>query len=139
MHTRNCFQLNFKVEVYERWFWNGSRIYMITSWKFIMTWNRLHIQFTCIVFVVYSMSSNINNNGARASRIIKHWLTAVDEKQLDNHGKYYLAYLIEENDIFKKKICECISKLKCHNRVSIQLARWTREKEKPIFRKLERY
>lgn len=122
MHTRNSFQLNFKLEVYETLILE-RRAPLLLIVKVIM-WNRLHIQFTAVlVFVVYSMNSNIHNNGVMASRIIKHWLTAVDEKQLDNHGKYYMAYLIEENDIFKKKICECISQYMCRNRVTIQLAR----------------
>lgn len=70
-----------------------------------------------VILIAYSI------NNCVMAKFVKHWSVAVDEKQLDKNGKFYLAYLIEENDIFKKKICECIPKYKCFNRETIQLTR----------------
>lgn len=82
-------------------------------------WFRFKYIFSIIIILI---SYSMNNYGM--AKFIKHLSMAVDEKQLDKNGKFYLTYLIEENDIFKKKICECVPKYKCFNREIINLIRY---------------
>lgn len=84
----------------------------------------LSIPFICFIELIDA--AKLKSIPARNNDDDAHYQADYEIQLNKSNGKLFIAYIIEEGDLFVKKTCKCISSTKCKAKNTVKLSKYVK-------------